>query len=304
MTVRLRAHSSLILAALAMLNRAGTAQSSGAPGDPVVSDPVSLDTVYPPRTEELAFQSQGVRLNGFLYLAQGKGPHSTVILLHGFPGNERNLDLAQALRRSGMNVLFFDYRGSWGSGGTFSFSNALQDVASAVQYLRADSSVAAFRIDPHRLILVGHSMGGWLALMHAAADSTIGCSVALDFWNVGADGARMNQDARADSAATADIQSLTGPGAPIRASGPALAGEIKLEGDQWNPERWAGPLSARSLLVISTTKNESHRPLVAALYSAHAQHLTTFQWKTDHGFSDQRIRLSREVVTWVRGRCK
>jgi hypothetical protein len=79
---------------------------------------------------------------------------------------------------------------------------------------------------------------------------------------------------------------------------------MKLQGDQWNPERWAGPLSARSLLVISTTKNESHRPLVAALHSAHAQHLTTFQWKTDHGFSDQRIRLSREVVTWVRGRCK
>src|SRR6476661_8047075 len=191
MTVRLRAHSSLILAALAMLNRGGIAQSSGAPGDPVLSDPVALDTVYPPRTEELAFQSQGVRLNGFLYLAQGKGPHSTVILLHGFPGNERNLDLAQALRRSGMNVLYFSYRGAWGSGGVFSFAHTLEDVASAIRYLRSDSSVRAFRVDPKRVMLVGHSMGGWLALMGAAADSTVTCAAALDFWNVGADGRAM-----------------------------------------------------------------------------------------------------------------
>ena len=27
----------------------------------------------------------------------------------------------QALRRAGTNVLYLDYRGSWGSGGTFTF---------------------------------------------------------------------------------------------------------------------------------------------------------------------------------------
>ena len=38
-----------------------------------------------------------------------------VLLLHGFPGNEKNLDLAQDLRADGFNVLFFHYRGAWGS---------------------------------------------------------------------------------------------------------------------------------------------------------------------------------------------
>ncbi|HEY4647815.1 MAG TPA: alpha/beta fold hydrolase [Gemmatimonadales bacterium] len=143
-----------------------------------------IDSTYPPSTQELAFQSHGSRLNGFLYLASGREPHPTVILLHGFPGNERNLDLAQALRRAGMNVLFFSYRGAWGSGGTFSFANALDDVASAIRFVRSDSSVTAFRIDNRRLILAGHSMGGWLALMGSAADSSIACTVALDYWNV------------------------------------------------------------------------------------------------------------------------
>ena len=54
------------------------------------------------------------------------------ILLHGFPGNERNLDLAQALRRAGWNAVFFHYRGSWGSDGDFSFGHVLEDVAAVV----------------------------------------------------------------------------------------------------------------------------------------------------------------------------
>src|SRR4051794_26114193 len=72
---------------------------------------------------------------------------------------------------------------AWGSGGTFSFANALDDVASAIRFVRSDSSVTAFRIDSRRLILAGHSMGGWLALMGSAADSSIPCTVALDYWN-------------------------------------------------------------------------------------------------------------------------
>ncbi|MDO8912512.1 MAG: hypothetical protein Q8N10_08825 [Phenylobacterium sp.] len=32
-------------------------------------------------------------------------------------GNEKNLDLAQAVRRAGWNAVTFNYRGSWGSPG-------------------------------------------------------------------------------------------------------------------------------------------------------------------------------------------
>ena len=83
--------------------------------DPVSQDPQSIDAANPPAIVEVNFKSQGKRLNGVVYLANGAGPHPTVVLLHGFPGNEKNLDLAQALRRDGFNVLFFHYRGAWGS---------------------------------------------------------------------------------------------------------------------------------------------------------------------------------------------
>jgi pimeloyl-ACP methyl ester carboxylesterase len=295
--------SPLPLILLASVSHSSLAQVSRRPTDPVTADPAQVDTAYQPGTEELAFQSQGSRLNGFFYLADGKGPHPTAILLHGFPGNERNLDLAQALRRAGMNVLFFSYRGAWGSGGTFSFGHALEDVASAVHFVRSDSSVAAFRVDPRRVMLVGHSMGGWLALMGAAADSSIACTVALDFWNVGADARRMQTDRQVDSSLTAYATWLTAPGGPLDASGPSLNNEMKQHADLWDPDRSAAALSRRPLLIMSTTANEDHPHLIAALRAARARQVTAIQWKTDHSFSAQRIRLARTIVGWLHDRC-
>lgn len=291
-----------VVAGLLLASRPILAQTASAAHDPVVNDPARGDTLYPPNTAELSFQSHGSRLNGFFYLAQGGSPHPTVILLHGFPGNERNLDLAQSLRRAGMNVLYYDYRGSWGSAGTFSFAHTLEDVAAAMEFVRSDSSVKAFRVDPTRITLLGHSMGGWLALMSAAADSSIACSVALDFWNVGEDGREMSSDRKADSTATAYIQSVSGAGAPLSADGLALAAEIKAHDNEWDPIRSAALLRARPLLLISTTANQSHQRLTAAVRQGSTNRLTALQWNTDHGFSDRRIRLAHTVVEWLQQR--
>ena len=75
--------------------------------------------------------SHGALINAFVYVAAGDGPHPLVVLLHGFPGNERNLDLAQDIRRAGWDVLYFDYRGSWGSPGDFSFSHSIEEIGRA-----------------------------------------------------------------------------------------------------------------------------------------------------------------------------
>jgi pimeloyl-ACP methyl ester carboxylesterase len=67
-------------------------------------------------------------MNALVYVAAGAGPHPAVILLHGFPGNERNLDLAQDMRRAGWDVLYFNYRGSWGTLGDFSFAHGIRTL--------------------------------------------------------------------------------------------------------------------------------------------------------------------------------
>src|SRR3954447_19840339 len=59
------------------------------------------DAAHPARNQQLVIDSHGSRMNALFFLAAGAGPHPTMLLLHGLPGNERNLDLAQAVRRAG-----------------------------------------------------------------------------------------------------------------------------------------------------------------------------------------------------------
>ena len=144
-------------------------------GHPTTADAATVDWAFPPTMGELSFESGGCKLNGFMYVANGPGPHPTVVILHGYPGNERNLDLAQAMRRAGMNVLYFDYRGTWGSDGEFSISHALEDVAKAVERARSEEWASAYRVDPDRVALVGHSLGGFLGAITTAEDDRIAC---------------------------------------------------------------------------------------------------------------------------------
>src|SRR5688572_5580693 len=111
------------------------ALSAGALAGPssVTMDP-PRDAAHPARNQQLLIDSNGSAMNALLFMAQGPGPKPTVILLHGLPGNERNLDLAQALRRVGWNVLTFTYRGAWGSEGRFSLTNAIEDGEAALAF--------------------------------------------------------------------------------------------------------------------------------------------------------------------------
>src|SRR4051812_36251821 len=156
----------LLLAAMLL----PTAAASAAPvPHAVIADP-PRDARYPAHNQQLLIPSHGASMNALLFAASGKNPHPTVILMHGLPGNERNLDLAQAVRRAGWNVLTFTYRGAWGSEGDFSISNAIEDARAALGFLRPDEAMRAHRIDPSRLVVAGHSMGGFAAAATVVRD--------------------------------------------------------------------------------------------------------------------------------------
>lgn len=115
----------------------------------------------------VTFSSAGHRLLGTLYLARGDEPKPTALLLHGCPGLQQNGDLAVALRERGWNALIFHYRGSWGSGGRYDLRTIPADVTAAVDHLCGGAHP---QVDPRRLAVVGHSLGGWAALLGAARD--------------------------------------------------------------------------------------------------------------------------------------
>ena len=302
---RLRSLVPLSVAALALL-AVRPARAQRVRADPVTIDVAVRDTAHPAELVELHFTSGGSRINGLLYLAPGPGPHPTVVLLHGYPGNERNLDLAQAVRRAGMHVLFFHYRGAWGSGGDFSFANAQADVVAALGFLRDTATARKYRIATNRIALVGHSMGGWLALRTAAADPGVRCVAGLEFADMSMRGdttAAFREGRAAFVAYTAD---LTAPGGPLHApmGAEALVRTLTTNAGAWSLEAAAPALRDRTVLLLDNTQNANHAPFVAALKRAGTTKLTTYVWPTDHSFSDRRVGLARAVIDWLQGTCR
>ena len=140
-----------------------TVTESVAQTNQVVLKDLTWDKTAPAAMIELDITSNGSRLaGGIMYTPNGNQKHPTLILLHGFPGNEKNLDIAQVVRAHGWNVIYFNYRGSWGSEGKYSFENCVEDVKAVVEYCNKNQD--SLKIDTTKIVLFGHSLGGFVCL--------------------------------------------------------------------------------------------------------------------------------------------
>src|SRR3954452_13322299 len=91
------------LAALGPIAPATPASAHVPPAEinPAIYTDPPHDKAHPPGMEVLHIPSGAVKINGVAYTAAGAGTHPVLVLMHGLPGNEKNLDLAQAVRRAG-----------------------------------------------------------------------------------------------------------------------------------------------------------------------------------------------------------
>jgi len=259
----------------------------------ITSDP-PRDKEFPAAMEAPDIVSHGARLNAVFYLASGAGPHPVVLLLHGFPGNEQNMDLAYAMRRAGWNVLVPHYRGSWGSAGTFSFTNAIEDTQAAVQFLRDPENAKKYRTDASKIVVIGHSMGGFLGTYATAHDAAILGVAMISAWNLGPAAARPDSEQRTKS---------------FHDASPRLAGttpegmlaEAKKNAAKWNYVDWAPELKTRPVLLVESSDGNvaDNKAMAEALRRAGDPHVTEIAMETDHGYNDHRIALQVAVLSWL-----
>jgi pimeloyl-ACP methyl ester carboxylesterase len=258
----------------------------------IYTDP-PRDSVHPARMEVLHIPSGGVKINGVAYLASGAGTHPTFVLLHGLPGNEKNLDLAQAVRRAGWNAITFNYRGSWGSPGAFRFANNLDDVRAVLSFLRDPANARTLGIDTTRLVLAGHSMGGWVTVLTAARDHGLRGAVLISAADMAGE-AGMSRDKVV--AVMADNMETLAETSPER-----MADELIPHHTDWAfPAAYAG-LSHVPMLVITSNDGLAGRndELVAAVRSRGNTHVATAHFPTDHSYSDRRVALESAVIRWL-----
>jgi pimeloyl-ACP methyl ester carboxylesterase len=288
-----------VLAAILTASLPLHSQSSANATVAISQDPPTNKT-YPAAMETFQIPSHGSILNALAYIAEGPGPHPVVVLLHGFPGNEKNLDLAQAIRRDGWDVVYFDYRGSWGSPGNFSFTHSIEDTQSAIAYLRDATHAKKLRSDPAYIVLIGHSMGGFMARYVGAQDPAIKAVGLISAADMGVDRMQSLKPDQEKEATARLAAHLASEGmAPLAGCTPeSLAKEVIANASAWNIPNLAPKLATRPVLVITSDDGlaPSNDAFVAALHKAGATDITTVHLTTDHSYSDQRIALEKSVL--------
>jgi uncharacterized protein len=281
----------LILVALFSAMPAALAQSVPAA---IFTDP-PVDVAHPAKMTVLHIPSHGVLINGIAYQPAGAGLHPTLVICHGLPGNEKNLDLAQAVRRAGWNAITFNYRGSWGSPGVYRFTQNLEDADAVLAYLRDPANATRLGVDTQRIAIAGHSMGGWVVAHTAAHDHALIGAILISAGDMGHLGEEPQDRLMADMAD--NMEGLSGVTAQ------SMADEDRANAKAFRMENAAAGLTQTPLLAL--TSDDGLAPdsdaLVHAIEAKGGHKITTIHVATDHGWSDHRIALESAILTWLAG---
>ena len=281
----------LILAFGALYSVASLAQTVPAA---IYTDPPA-DAAHPAAMQVIHIPSHGVLINGIVYQPAGGGLHPTLVICHGLPGNEKNLDLAQAVRRAGWNAVTFNYRGSWGSPGVYRFAQNLEDGAAVLAYLREPANAARLGIDAKRIAMAGHSMGGWVTAETAAKDHGLIGAILISAADLGAIGGMARKDRVALMAD--NMEALAGVTAE------SMADEVAAKANAFSLDNAVSGLAQVPLLVL--TADDGLAPaadkLVQGIQAHGGRKVTEIHAATDHGWNDHRIFLGGSILNWLQG---
>jgi pimeloyl-ACP methyl ester carboxylesterase len=258
----------------------------------IYTDPPA-DPAHPAAMIVLHIPSHGLLINGIVYSPSGAGPHPTVVLCHGLPGNEKNLDLAQALRRAGWNAVTFNYRGSWGSPGNYRFAQNLEDADAVLAYLRDPANAAKLGVDTKRIVLAGHSMGGWVTALTAAHDHALAGAILISAADMGQLGLMPHEKAVAEMAD--NMEALNGVTAE------SMADEVTHNARAFAFTNAINGLKNTPLLVLSANDGLALQTdvLVRSIEAAGGRNVTAIHAATDHSWSYHRIFLESTIIQWL-----
>lgn len=237
--------------------------------------------------ESLVISINQDSISAYALIAKGAELKETIILLHGLPGNEKNLDLAEKLRQDGKNVIYFNYRGSWGSQGQFLYSNCLEDVSKVIDYLTNDMTSRKLRIKKDSFCLLGHSLGGGIAVLHGMKDNRVKKIVALSSFNAGQE---LNKDSSIDE--LKGFQKYLNKQFMLNIDSEKFISDILNHYISWNLMFVNSYELEKPLIFIDENKRNEY-------WIKNINNSEYLILDSDHSFSDKRNELGIEIIKWI-----
>ena len=264
-----------------------------AQSDSIVLKDLTWDKASPASSTELFIPSGNSLLAGLIYNANGLKKHPTLLLLHGYPGNERNLDIAQVVRSHGWNVIYFDYRGSWGSQGKFSFKNCVEDVVNVVAFCKRYQD--SLKIDTSNIVLFGHSMGAWVCLKALQELPTIKKGFALSTWNIGND--YKNVSTEKEMLRLANDPNTGGKYFVLNTSLKDIYTPVLRNQTYFNLENDGKSLADKQIIMID--EHQGNKQLSDKIKETNKSYFDYEVWQTDHPFTNKRVSVINKVLAFL-----
>ena len=255
---------------------------------------------------DITFKSQSHALKGKFFQGKPNGRGVTLLLLHGFPGNQQDvLGLGQKLSITGINVFTFNYSGTHKSEGVFSMVNTLTDIQAAYDYLHHSDIVPRFHIDTNRIVLGGYSYGGGMALTYAAQHPEIQRVVSIAGTDHGEFAREYMRNSQMAHTMDSVFDKLKTPDGPINFEGSILLKKLAANPAPVDLRLSANDLATRDILLVGgwddtqITIDQFLLPFYRALKKAGAPKIRFVAYHTDHSFRNVREELAGQLIYWI-----
>ena len=261
---------------------------------------------------DITIDCDGIRLQGKFYMSEGTGTFPTVILLHGFPGNEIDvLGIGKKLSAAGYNALTFNYSGTHKSEGLFNFDNSQKDIGAAFDFIQHSENITQFKIDTSRIILGGYCYGGGMAFTYAANHPEIKEVFSI----VGNDHGAFMRDYNSNPEMQKEIDNMFddlksqkeivrfGPGGIVKE-----IAEMKIteSNPMYDLRKCVPMLIEKRILLIGgwDDLNVSFENVVLPLYrelkKEKTEDVTVFGVKGGHSLKNSRDEAAQIIINWIR----
>ncbi len=255
-------------------------------------------------TTTVEFPVEGVTLRARIHVAQGPGPHPTIVEVKGF--QQADAWVAPRAPAEGYNGVSLDFRGQNASDGRYSPEYTPADLAGLVALLRTDRARREWRVDPARLVVIGTSAGTLAALTTLGEDPGVSCGGAIVPFNWGVAGMM----ARADGGIRRQFDGIAAGVNPERLRvEPDMVQRVMDHAEALNTRSAATRLAGKAVFLAGAQRDEvaplmlHFQPLVAAARASGARIVRDTVVNDTHMIADTWQAVLGALYRWIRSDC-